>query len=209
MKRRIVIVITILGIVLAGTFIVRRSMTSTMFSIGEKLPPLTTYQVAGSEALAEYNGEIITVDMVEYQLYIDSVRPEETRLNYSRSDVIDNLLLGFIISDEACNAGISVGREEILNSLALSKEAVEQNYQTVVEIQDFCNGANITVDKYWEHVEDQLYDTLLQLKYENMFIDDYFSSHPNAEIDEAKDAYQQHRQELLQMHQSEIIYYGN
>lgn len=208
MKRKAVIAPVALGLVLIGALTIWAATHSDMFSIGTKYPQAASDSALPSEVAAEYSGQKVTEEMVEYQLYIDASRPEETRMNYTRSDVINNLLLGYIILDEAREAGLSVGREEVQSTIAASKEAAAENAQAAAVIQDFCDGAGITEEEYWARLEEQMYDTLLRMKYENNFLDAYLAGHPGAGQEEAKAAYEQHRQELLRAHESEITYYG-
>lgn len=209
MKKKIAFVVVILGVVLMGIPFSKATLASPMFSIGEKLRQTDTTFSDSTAIVAAYNGHIIAEEDIEYQLYIDSLRPTESKAHYSRKNVIDNLLLGYIILDEARDAGLTIGSDEVRNSVELSKEALKQSPEASTEIQDFCAGANITMDEYWVRVEERLNHTLLNLKYENLFIDDYMENHPDAEYQDALDCYDQHKQELLQKHTDEIVYYDD
>ncbi len=208
MKKATAIASAVLSAALAAILIPSASLSSVsgLFPLGKKL---SQSDFSSSDALpaAAYNGNIITEEAVDYQLYADSIRSEEFQPHYSRKDVIDNLLLGYILLDEAHEAGLSASREDVLNSLALSKEAVAQSPEAAGQLQDFCAGANITIDEYWERLEDQLYGELSRLKYMNAFMDEYLENHPGAERQEADDAYARHRQELLRKHRDAIVYY--
>lgn len=212
MKKIMTIIAVVLSVILIAALIPEASLSSSssMFLLGKRFSQSdNTYSDDLPAAVAAYNGHMITEEEVDYQLYADSLRSEDCKLHYSRRDVIDNLLLGYIILDEAREAGLSAEKEEVLNSLELSKAGIEEVPEAAGQLQDFCAGANMTVNEYWAAQEEQLYGELSRIKYMNAFIDDYMESHPDAESHEAVAAYEQFQQELLQKHRDEIVYYGD
>lgn len=210
MKKKAYISIGIICFLIIGSFYINGKSTSTMFLIGERYPQATDDSSVSSisnHIVAKYKDNTITESMVEYQLYIDENRPDETRYNYTWSEVVDNLLAGFIIMDEASRQGIVINESDVQEILSSSQEAIENDAQVAAELSDFCAGANMTEEEYWARIKNQLYDSLLIQEYENHFIDEYLVKNPNATVDEAKEAYEQHRSELIQEHEDDIIYY--
>lgn len=195
-------IIIIFGVVVLLAAMTIALSTSQMFAIGERYRQ--SINNPDNTVVATYKGQKITREMVDFRLATNSS-------GLTEDQIITDLLIDLIVLDEAKQLGITITDEEVADHIAYLKD-VYTNYPEAKEtIDEFCAGAGITIDRYWEIQSERTYNVLLQGKYEMRFKDNYNSSstitNNSPDKQDVWDAYELFRQQLLQEHSDDITYY--
>ncbi len=214
MKKKIIIaglIVVVACSIIAATIAYGDNITF-MSAIGEALSD-TQMTENSEEILATYNGNAVTKEMLDYQHSLAEYRTDKSYIDESDMDIINRILAGYIIIEEAEKAGLSATQEEISQMVSDAKN----NYDSIPEIKsyldEYCAAAKISIQQYFDAVEEQAFATITHLKYKNKFLEEFYNAYSSdnetypADIaTQAEDAYKMHRQELVNRHANEIVY---
>lgn len=184
---------------------------STYFRIGQARRSAVTTEK--EEALAYYKETPITRAMVEYHQKVDAEREEALRFNESEREIVDRLLAGLIMIDEAEAQGLAATDAEIEDFLLMQKDNYKKFPEATKIVDDYCKGAEITLDEYWAVIEEQAYGTISRQKLKHQVTQAYIEE-AGVQGDDVTTAYAElaekaiaaYRQKLLETYASDIRY---
>lgn len=161
------------------------------------------------EAVAFYKDIVVTTADVEYQRTFSSISgggevPTDRAL-------IDEILKGEILAEEAVRSGLSVTEEEIDSFLDY---CILEYYQTPEGRQfydDYCTAAGISFEEYVSMFRERIPAILLKSKWKDETAKAYCAEHdlPYDEMNypqEVRDAVDQALDEMFALHKGEIRY---
>jgi FKBP-type peptidyl-prolyl cis-trans isomerase (trigger factor) len=168
---------------------------------------------ADEEVLAYYKKTPITRAMVAYQQKVDAERDEALRYNESEAEIVDRLLAGLVMLDEAEAQGIAATDAEIEAFMTAQKDNYEKFPEASAMIDDYCKGAGMTLDEYWADLEEQAYGTISRQKLQDKVTQAYCAeagytgdTHTAEYAELAKKAMDSYRKKLLETYASDISY---
>lgn len=185
--------------------------TTVFKQLGElfdKTPPASS-----EKALAQYKDHVLTAGEVEYSKkaaeLVNEALPAE-----SDQAAIDRIITGCIILEEAEKLGMTATPEEVEENLTVLKKGHEDFPEVARRNEEYCESAGITLEEYWQTLEEQLPATIMRQKYRNRFDAEYCREHGYAQNaltdqqrEEIKEAYEEHKKQLFEQHKDEIVYY--
>lgn len=156
--------------------------------------------------LAVYHGFEVTESMVDYQQKMDAQRDPALRQNRTDKEIVDSILIGRMLLEEAENLGLTATQEECDEMIASAKAAyaLPEGKQM---LDDWCADMGTTIDAYWAQLAAEAPDTIRREKVRSYINDSYRADHPNATDEEVEKAFADYRMQLLQSHLDEIQYY--
>ena len=116
------------------------------------------------EAVAYYKETAITRAAVDFEIKADAEREEAARYNQSEREIIDRLLRGLVLLDEAKELGLEATDEEIAAFVEQQKQIYEDFPEGRQAVDDFCAGAGMTLEEHWAVLEEQAPHTLARGK---------------------------------------------
>jgi hypothetical protein len=170
--------------------------------------------------VAEYNGFKVTQAMIDTQrsatdLSGDDVQPDANMKDDSDRAIIDRLITGRMLTDEAEARGVAATQEEMGENLATLKGAYEQYDDVKHMIDDYCKGASISIDEYWKQVYDQSYGRISRTNLKIALCKEYCGEigytgdyEDKMQTEEFENRYNEYKTNLLNSHKSDIQYYG-
>lgn len=210
-KRRAILIIAAICVcaVVVGLSVYGEPL-NTFLRIGQAR---TAAEAAGDEALAFYKETPITRAMIKYQQSVDAEREESLRFNESEREIVDRLLAGLIMLDEAKAQGLEATDSEIEDYVNTLKENYEKSPQAAQIVDDYCKGAGITIDDYWADLQSQAYATISRQKLKDYVTQAYCKevgytgdTHTAEYVELATKAIDAYRQELLKTYAADIRY---
>ena len=230
MKNKIIIIITSCIIVVTLCIVAIASDTFNIFKVGEYYNEVRND--TKKEVVATYNENQVTLAELKYQKNINKMGENTLKelenagaseeviedvlksINETDIDIVNRILIGFILLEEAEVKGVSATKEEVNEFISSAKKTYEEFPESKAQIDSFCEGAGITVEEYWNDIESQSFATLSRQKLKNHFIAEYcrdngFSvdNHSLEERRKIDEAYDNYSYELLAAHKDEIVYY--
>ena len=169
---------------------------------------------SAKEIVATYKENFVPRADVDFHKNIDTISDDSKKKNESDIEIVNRILIGFILLEEAERLGLSATQEEIDEMGPAQKEAYGKDPDTKKLLDEFCEGAGITIEEYFKIVEEQLSPTISRQKLKNHFketcckehdIDNDTMTLKERELIEA--AYQTYRDELLSANEEHITYY--
>jgi len=200
----VVVVVLIITLVIG-------SAVSDYFVLGE----LSSKKQAqrDSDVVAEFNGVKITKADVEIETEVNKLMyiAEEK----SESDVLKDLLLKEICLVEAEKLELLATSEEVAEFVASQKMMYEEYEEATVAIDEYCQGAGLTLEEYWTALEERAPRIIARNEVYNKFSDEYKEEHGiekytaltekvYEELSAAKQAY---KEKLFSEYEKQIVYY--
>lgn len=170
--------------------------------------------------VAEYNGFKVTQAMIDTQrsaagLAGDDVQSDANMKDDSDKAIIDRIITGQMLTDEAEARGVAATQEEMDENLATLKGAYEQYDDVKKMIDDYCKGAGISIDEYWKQVYDQSYGRISRTNLKIALCKEYCSElgytgdyEDKMQTEEFENRYNEYKSSLLSSHSADIQYYG-
>ena len=170
--------------------------------------------------VAEYNGFKVTQAMIDTQrsaagLAGDDVQSDANMKDDSDKAIIDRIITGQMLTDEAEARGVAATQEEMDENLATLKGAYEQYDDVKKMIDDYCKGAGISIDEYWKQVYDQSYGRISRTNLKIALCKEYCSElgytgdyEDKMQTEEFENRYNEYKTNLLSSHSADIQYYG-
>lgn len=163
---------------------------------------------ANDKVVAEYNGMTIHSSILAQQREI--YRLTDTQPPSDR-EIIDQIIEKKILEEEASRQGLSATQAEIDEMVQSVKDSYELPDGKKI-LDDYCQGAGITLEEYFDLVREQAPSILARRKLETALGEEYCQKHgmeytkvnPPKEMTEAVDLA---IEELVQAHADEIQYY--
>ena len=154
---------------------------------------------------AAYGTFQVTYEQIEYAREVDALRVDGAE--ESDLEVAQRLITGQLLLEEARALGLEATDEEV----AAMVGDIRSNYETVPEVRsildEYCSGANITIEAYFQRIEAEAPATLTRQKLKNHILGSYAETHPDASSEELEAAYQAYREALYAEHEDEITLY--
>lgn len=175
----------------------------------------------GDTVLAEYNGLKVTQAMVDRQqsatkLSAYGADVETYRIESSSQAIVERILTGQMLLEEAESKGIAATEAEIEEHVTTLKKGYAYYPEVKKQVDEYCDGAGLSLDEYWAQVREQAYGTISRSKLKADFEKEYCdsvgytgSTETQEYVDMIEKAFDEHRSELLKAHQSEVKYYGS
>lgn len=218
MKKRLAI---ILGSILAVAIIV----SVCVISFGDGASLLESLGIISKThnddtVVAEYNGFKVTQAMIDTQRSAAGLADPDAQSDANMKDdsdkaIIDRLITGQMLTDEAEARGVAATQEEMDENLATLKGAYEQYDDVKKMIDDYCKGAGISIDEYWKQVYDQSYGRISRTNLKIALCKEYCSElgytgdyEDKMQTEEFENRYNEYKTNLLSSHSADIQYYG-
>lgn len=164
--------------------------------------------------VASYNGADVTAGDVQYWLALNGLADPAIRdTSIDAQDILDRLLTDKIIVAEAERLGVAPDEAEVAEFIAYQKEMYETYPEAAQSIDDYCAGAEMTLEEYWAMFESTAKVILTKQYYRVYFNEQYAAAQSSNAVESSpgsaalSDAYQAHCRQLLADKQSEITYY--
>lgn len=156
--------------------------------------------------LATYYDFEVLESLVVYQQKIDALRDPALRKSLTDEEIVDNILIGRMLLEEAERLGVTATQEECDEMIASATTAYELPEGKQM-LDDLCAGMGITIDEYWVQLAEEAPDTISREKVKSYISDTYRADHPEATDEEIEKSYADYRTQLLKSHFDEIAYY--
>lgn len=161
-----------------------------------------------SNAVASYNGVIITYSEVEYQRKLEEL---STGITKTDIQIAEEIIHEAMLLQEAERLGLTATAEEVLAFME-SMRATYTYPEGKEMIDDYCAGAGISVDEYYAIVEDNALAIITQQKLYDEIGRQYCAENgveftkinPPQDMMDAIDSY---LNDLFDSHKDEIVYY--
>ena len=168
--------------------------------------------------LAEYKGFKVTQGMVNFQKRAANLagdNPNVEACDYTKDAIIDRLLTGRMLVEEAESRGVAATKAEMEENLSSLKASYNDYPEVKKQVDEYCSGAGLSIDEYWTQVYDQSYDQISRTNLRILLGKDFCSETDyNGSVDDAlmtdefDKYYNDHRAQLLKEHQSDVKYYS-
>lgn len=211
MKKRIGIAVSAVVVICLTTIFIIGAVTasdeSKMTSAGEYLSD--SMHANASAVAAVYNGHEILVSDIQYANNIEAtVGTGEQKTDLA---VINELIQGIIMVEEAERRGLAATEAEIQEMVDMAKEAYTIPSGKEL-LDDYCAGAGITLEEYYARLRSQAPTIIAKQKLIDAIGEAYCQEkgipftkvNQPPEVQEAVDAYMA---ELFAAHQDEIEYF--
>lgn len=210
--RYLVIFLCLCGIFLINVGAVQNvSLESLMGQYFKEAMSQESERAAVSDAslpLAEYHGEKVYQREVEYYNKINNLSAVESQ---TTEETLAEIMQNIVLYDEATKLGYAATQEEIDAMVANSRNAYETPEGKKM-MDQYCEGANITIEEYFDLLEEQAPRVIARQKLLDAVGKKYCEENdltftkvnPPAEMVEARDVYVY---ELLTKAAGEITYY--
>lgn len=206
-NRLIVICFVMVAIIMLGTTVyISGNATSREEQVGVYYKKAESLTRDDDPVLAVYHDFEVLESMVVYQQKIDALRDPALRKNLTDEEIVDNILIGRMLLEEAERLGVTATQEECDEMIASAKTAYELPEGKQM-LDDLCAGMGITIDEYWVQLAEEAPDTISREKVKSYIRDAYCADHPEATDEEIEKFYADYRTQLLQSHFDEITYY--
>ena len=107
---------------------------------------------------------------------------------------------------EAHAQGLNVSSEEVDEYIANLREDLSGDPEGYAEFCDYLLGLGQTEDEYWETHREEYNEELLREKIGEKLMDDYYSQHPDATVEQYYEYYRtQYRPQLFEKYQVEML----
>ncbi len=225
-KTKTILLIILCAVVITVAYIAAFGDYSTINSqLGEYYGMLKNSD--SKDIVASYKDKNITLKVLEYQRGLNEMKIQSYQsvntdslpdyMKYkseSDRDIINRLIIGMILVEEAEKMGLVPTEEETAEWVAVQKRGYEEVTEMAQIIDEYCMGAGITVEEYWADIEEQAYETCTHLRMRNHFKVRYLKEHGIDENELGGEnmqnylaAYEEYRSGLLEAHKDDIVYY--
>lgn len=191
-------------------------------SFGDEISFLKSLGISSKQSddtvLAEYKDFKVTQGMVNFQKRAANLAGDNTNIeasDYTKDAIIDRLLIGRMLVEEAESRGVAATKAEMEDNLSSLKASYNDYPEVKKQVDEYCSGAGLSIDEYWTQVYDQSYDQISRTNLRILLGKDfcketgYDGSVDDALMtDEFDQYYNDHRAQLLKEHQSDVKYYS-
>lgn len=122
------------------------------------------------KVLAVYNGHEVTAAVVEYQHKMNSLLFELR--NETDLEVVNRIITGIMLAEEAERLGIAATQEEI-DAFIENMHSAYQHPDGKEMIDDYCEGAGLTVEEYFKITDEQVPGMIARNKLRNKYHQEY------------------------------------
>lgn len=214
MKNKARIVFIAVCISLALSITVFGNDRTTMFQVGRYANEAT--KTISKATVAAYKGFTVTQADIDYQKNINSLN-ENPYVDKNETDleIVNRLISAKILLEVAESKGLSATEEEVNEMLTFLKESYNQYPEAAKTVNEYCQGAGITLEEYWEGLEEQAPRTITRQKVKDDFTQEYcklnglnVDSLSMDELAKIDSAYEEYRNSLLESHKEDVVYYS-
>ena len=203
----VVLTVAVLG---AAAYVAMDSEESALFAIGRYFS--SAKNANSTTVAATYKEHEILISEIEYNRNVNAVTGKDSAKSYGTDkEIADRIIENLIMVEEAQRRGLAATEEEIESMM----DSVRESYEIPAgkEIVDqYCQGAGITLEQYYENVRGQLPGIIARLKLKEAVGREYCAEtgieytnvNPPPEMKEAQDQYVA---ELLEAHKDDIVYF--
>ena len=194
-------VVAIVGRPNVGKSTLFNKLVGRRLSIVDDTPGVTRDRIFGD---CEWLGRhMLLVDTGGIEPYSDDVILSQMRTQAQLAIESADVLV--LVTD--LRSGVTATDEEV----AAMVGDIRSNYETVPEVRsildEYCSGAGITIEAYFQRIEAEAPATLTRQKLKNHILGSYAETHPDASSEELEAAYQAYREALYAEHEDEITLY--
>ena len=215
--KRVVVGVLVLALCVTGILAATGAFgTSEMYSLGsyqKQFRQTRENELQGTgerDVVASYKDFKVRKSSIEYAKKTDAMREEP--IYKDEQDIIDQLIIGQLLLEEADRRGIKASAEEVEDVL----DQTEETYATPDGkqwIDDYCAGAGLTYEEYLNMLRDQVPRTITRRKVRDAIGQDYCKEHDIEftkvnQPQEMVDAVNAYIDGLLEAAQPEIVYYS-
>lgn len=217
MKKKFLVALLLIACVICATcFYAAANDWSFLESLGSQ-----SRVSSDSTVLAEYNGLKVTQAMVDRQqsatkLSASGADVGTYKIDTSSKAIVERILTGQMLLEEAESKGLAATEAEIEEHVATLKKGYSDYPEVKKQVDEYCDGAGLSIDEYWAQVREQAYGTISRSKLKADFEKEYCdsvgytgSTETQEYADMIEKAFDEHRSELLKAHESEVRYYGS
>lgn len=122
-------------------------------------------------------------------------------------EVVEQLVIGKLMLDEAEKMGLTATEEEVERELSNLKEGYNSTPEAKEMIDEYCAGAGITLEEYWAEIEQSMPDLVSRGKLQNAMYEAFLAEHPDASQEELLVYWNDFRIQLLDQYRDEIIFH--
>lgn len=207
-KKTGIILAVVLAVVLLAAGLTSAYGDSLFLQMGEYLGEA---QNGGSlEVAAAYKDQKVMMREVEYQRNMWRLKNSGAAVPTDR-EIVNRLIEGMILLEVAEEKGLTATQAEV--------DAMMENTRAAYDLPDgkktideYCAGAGMTVEEYYEKLERDLPDAITRQKLKDEFGREYCEEHGLEftkvnQPPEINEAYQEYRAQLLKEHLDDIVYY--
>lgn len=191
-------------------------------SFGDEISFLKSLGISSKQSddtvLAEYKDFKVTQGMVNFQKRAANLAGDNPNIeasDYTKDAIIDRLLIGRMLVEEAESRGVAATKAEMEENLSSLKASYNDYPEVKKQVDEYCSGAGLSIDEYWTQVYDQSYDQISRTNLRIQLGKDFCSETGyNGSVDDAlmtdefDQYYNDHRAQLLKEHQSDVKYYS-
>lgn len=161
---------------------------------------------------AMFHGTVITKEQVERNRKVRQLYPESLDSDLSDKELVDTIVRGLIMVEEAERIGVEATQEEIDETLRLQRETYDTYPDAKKNVDEYCTGMNMTVEEYFTLMETELYDTVSQQKLRDEYGREYCKKNgleftkvnPPQEM---TDYIEKQVETLIAKHKDDVVYY--
>lgn len=161
---------------------------------------------------AMFHGTVITKEQVELNRKVRQLYPESLDSDLSDKELVDTIVRGLIMVEEAERLGVEATQEEIDETLRLQREAYDTYPESKKVVDEYCAGMDMTVEEYFTLMETELYDTGSHQKLRDEYGREYCKKNgleftkvnPPQEM---TDYIEKQVETLIAKHKDDVVYY--
>ncbi len=198
------IVVVLLETVVIGNAVSNNFLLGELFSKNAKQQD--------NNVVAEFKGVKITSTDIEREMKINKLLNSSEKK--SEADILNDLILKQVYLAEAENLGLVATPEEVETFLAEQKKSYEENAEAASTIDEYCKGANITLEEYWKDLEERAPRVITRNKVYNKFSNEYcekngldqYGLQTEETYAKFKAEYKKYQESLLEKYKEYIVY---
>lgn len=125
-------------------------------------------------------------------------------------EVVEQLVIGKLMLDEAEKMGLTATDEEIASFISDQKEQYNSYPDLKKALDEYCAGAGITIEEHWAILEQSAPETVTRNKLTSALVEAYLADHPGEEPynnPELTAYLNDYKARLLDQYRDEIIYH--
>jgi hypothetical protein len=122
---------------------------------------------SANEIVAKYKENFVPRADIDFHKNMDTIFDDSQKKNESDIEIINRIISGFILLEEAENLGLSTTQAEIEEMVSGQKEAYEKYLDTRKMLDEYCNDAGISIEDHFKIVEEEISATISRQKLKN------------------------------------------
>lgn len=204
-----VIVILIVLLTLIASAVVYA--VSDNFMLGELFKKNDSKE--SGKTVAEFKDHIITAADLEQEKKLNEFLPESEKK--SDLDSLNDMILRLVLLSEAEKLGLQATPDEITEFVSGQKQFYKDSPEIAATVDDYCKGANMTLEEYWIDLEERAPRVITRNKVKNSFFAEYREKNglesgkfiSPEEQAKMESAYNEYCNELIAGYKDQITYY--